>query len=67
MLTAKRKIEVISCENGEWEVVRIDKGRDFVASGHSIGTHQWVHLLRYLGFDVEEIELTEEEMEKGDY
>jgi len=66
-LIAKREIEIITCESGDWEVVRVGDGREFIESGHSINGHQWVKLLKYLGFDVKEICLSDEEMEDGDY
>lgn len=66
-LTVKRKIEYITCESGEWEVIRINGGRDFNEEGHNINIHQWFSLLEYLGFEIERVILTDEEMEEGDY
>lgn len=66
-LVAKRKIEFITCESGDWEVIRINGGRDFNDEGHSLRLMHFKRLLEYLGFEVEERELTDEEMEGGDY
>lgn len=44
---------------GDWQILECD---GFKASGHSISAHDWCDLLRYLGHDVEEKEISDEEM-----
>ena len=63
----KPLIELITCESGDWEVLRLNNGEDFEANGHSISNYEWVILLGYLGFEVEEKEISDEDMEEGNY
>lgn len=60
---SKPLIQLISCESGDWEVLRVNLGEDFQQEGHSIGNHMWIKLLNTLGFEVEKIELSDEDME----
>ena len=53
------KIHYAYC--GNWEILECN---GFKASGHSISEHDWCDLLRYLGHDVEEKEISDEEMEE---
>lgn len=64
---SKPLIELITCESGEWEILRVNLGEDFKASGHSIYNGEWIALLKVLGFDVEEKCITDENMEMGRY
>jgi hypothetical protein len=64
---SKPLIELINCESGDWKVLRINSGKDFKKEGHSISNHNWIDLLKYLGFDVEVKYVTEEEMENENY
>lgn len=46
---------------GDWQILECN---GFETSGHSISAHDWCDLLRYLGHDVEEKEISDEEMEE---
>ena len=65
--TSKPLIELITCESGDWEVLRAISGEDFEHEGHSIPSHGWIELLEILGFNVEEKEISDEDMEYGRY
>ena len=55
---ASNKIKITRCESGDWEILEYAGYRD---SNHHI---DYVDLLRYLGYEVEEVEVTDEEMEE---
>ena len=57
----ENKIEYITNESGNWCVLKLN-GEVF-DEGHSISAHSWIELLRALTFTVDEIELSDEEME----
>lgn len=61
MLDKKHKIKLISNESGDWEVLQCDVG--FEQSGHSISKYEWIELFEYLGYSVETITISDEEME----
>ena len=63
----KPLIEVFTCESGDWQVLRMNLGEDFEYSGHSIPTNTWIHLLKVLGYKVEEKILSDEDMEMENY
>lgn len=52
------KIKITRCESGDWEILEYDGYRD---SNHHI---DYVDFLRHLGYEVEEVEVTDEEMEE---
>ena len=54
---ANNKIKITRCESGDWEILECNGYRD---SNHHIYS---VDFLRYLGYEVEEVEVTDEEME----
>lgn len=54
---ASNKIKITRCESGDWEILEYDGYRD---SNHHI---DYVDFLRHLGYEVEEVEVTDEEME----
>jgi hypothetical protein len=60
-------IEVIGCESGDWSVLRVNKGKDFLFEGHSIPDTKWMELIEFLGYKVFPFYVTDEEMENGDY
>ena len=64
---SKPFIELITCESGDWEVLRVNLGEDFDFSGHSIPNHEWVRLIKMLGYEVEEKEISDEDMEFENY
>ena len=51
------KIKITRCESGGWEILEYDGYRD---SNHHI---DYVDFLRHLGYEVEEVEVTDEVME----
>lgn len=59
------KIEIITCPTGDWEVLKFNG--ELFADGHSIRQHDWIELLRKLGHEVIETEISDEQMENGDY
>ena len=53
-----KKIRITRSESGNWEVLEYDGYRD---SNHHI---DYIDFLRHLGYEVEEVEVTDEEIEK---
>lgn len=64
---SKPFIELITCQSGDWEVLRMDYGEGFDCEGHSISKYDWIELLNVLGFKVETREISDEDMEMGNY
>lgn len=64
---SKPLIELITCESGDWSILRVNNEEDFEASGHSISNFDWIELLNLLGFEVEVKEISDEDMEMGNY
>ena len=61
----KAQIELITCDSGDWEVLKID-GKIF-AEGHRLSSYDWVRFLNKLGHKVEEIEISDEDLAMGNY
>ncbi len=59
------KVEWITCPRGDWTTVLVD-GKLF-ADGHSISEWSILELLRRLGAEVVEREVSDEAMETGEY
>lgn len=55
------KISIITCESGDWTILRYE---DFEGSGHRIELEDIEDLLKYLGYEVEYKEISDEEMEE---
>ena len=55
------KISIITCESGDWPILRYE---DFERSGHRIELKDIEDLLKYLGYEVEYKEISDEEMEE---
>lgn len=64
---SKPLIELITCDRGDWEVLRVNLGEDFQEEGHRINSDGWMDLLNLLGYKVEEIHISNEDMENGNY
>ena len=64
---SKPHIELFSNKSGDWEVLRLNLGEDFIAVGHSISGHHWIELLETLGYEVNYKEISDENMEEGNY
>ena len=56
----KDKIKLTTNESGDWAIL---KYKDFKREGHQIREYDWMDLLKYLGYEVEEKEISDEEME----
>jgi hypothetical protein len=63
----KPLIELITCESGDWEVLRMNLGEDFLWEGHSISNQGWIILLEKLGYKVMIKDISDEEMEYRSY
>jgi hypothetical protein len=63
----KPLIELIMCESGDWEVLRMNLGEYFLWEGHSISNQGWIILLEKLGFKVVTKDISDEEMEYRSY
>jgi len=66
-MSMKPLIELITCESGDYEVLQVNLGEDFFREGHRISNHDWVHLLKELGYPVVKKCLSDEDMGYGDY
>lgn len=64
---SKPYIELFSNKSGDWEVLRLNLGEDFKVKGHSISGQDWINLLEALGYDVDYKEVSDEDMEEGNY
>lgn len=63
-MSKKPYIKIFTCESGDWQILQVNCGEDFEASGHKIETTDWIRLLDTLGYKVEHECLTDEEMDK---
>ena len=59
---ASKKIKLTTNESGDWEILEYDGC--FETSGHSLSNYDWIDLLEYLGYEVEQKEISDEEMEE---
>jgi len=64
---SKPLIELIKNESHDWAVLRMNLGEDFDFQGHSIPDHEWIRLVKLLGYEVEEREISDEDMEYDNY
>ena len=62
---SKPQIELIRCNSGDWEVLKIDS--EIFAENHKLSSYDWVRFLDKLGYKIEEIEISDEDMEMGNY
>ena len=58
-------IKIITNESGDWEVLKVDEEEKY--SGHSIPNFVWLELLNDLGHKTSIKEISDEDMENGDY
>jgi hypothetical protein len=61
----KPKIELITCDSGDWEVLRVD-GEVFTEN-HRLSNLDWIRFLNRLGYQVKEVGILDEDMEMGNY
>lgn len=64
---SKSLIELITCESADYKILRMNFGEDFDYEGHSIPDHIWIKLLNALSYEVEVKEVSDEDMELGNY
>ena len=64
---SKPLIELITCESGDWSVLRVNFGENFEYQGHNIPDFKWVELLELLEYEVDCKEISDEDMEEGNY
>lgn len=57
----KDKIILTTNESGDWAIL---KYKDFKREGHQISDENWIDLLKCLGYEAEDKEISDEEMEK---
>lgn len=58
---SKEKIKLTTSESGEYAILQYE---DFFREGHVIAEFDWMDLLKYLGYEVEDKEISYEEMEE---
>lgn len=58
-------IKIITCPRGDWKVVKFNE--TVVSEGHDVGPYEFVEILKSLGHEVEEIEISNKDMEDGKY
>lgn len=58
---ASKKIKVTTNESCDWTILEYDGC--YEASGHSLSNRDWIKLLEYLGYEVEQVQISDEEME----
>lgn len=56
-----KRIIITTNESGDWSILQY--GDEFETSDHSLSNWDWLMLLRQLGYEVEVIEVSNEEME----
>lgn len=60
------EIELITCECGDWEVLKVE-GKVFYED-HKIESDVWLELLsKIVGIKIKEKEVSDEDMENGNY
>lgn len=58
---ASNKIQITTNESDDYTVLHYE---DFFREGHRIDYDDWIDLLKYLGYEVECKEISDEEMER---
>jgi hypothetical protein len=61
----KLLIEVITCESGDWEVLKVDGKIEY--EGHDIPEFVWMTLIEKLGHTADPRIISDEDMENGNY
>lgn len=57
-----KRITITTNESGDWSILKYGDG--FETGGHSLSNWAWSMLLRKLGYEVDVIEISDEEMER---
>ena len=63
----KPLIDLITNESCDWKVLRMNLGLGYEFANHNIPDFAWIDLLNKLGFKVEKIKISDEDMEEGNY
>ena len=58
---ASNKIQITTNESDDYTILHYE---DFFREGHRIDNDDWVDLLKYLGYEVESEEISDEKMER---
>lgn len=58
-------IEYITCPDGDYRVLLVNGSVDY--EGHSIPDSHWIGLLESFGFTVRKTEISNKQMEEGNY
>lgn len=58
-------VEVFTSESGDWIVIKLN-GKVY-EEGHSIPVHRWLDLIEKFGNKISSKEVSDEDMENGDY
>jgi hypothetical protein len=66
-MSSKPYIDLITCESGDWQILRVNYGEDFEVGGHSLSSWDWIRLVNLLGFEVEEKVISDKDMENCNY
>ena len=59
------RVELITCETGDWEVLKLND--EIIAEGHSLSNMDWFTLLDKLDVLFGGTEISDEDMENGNY
>ena len=62
-MSNKPYIKLTTCDGGDWEILEVDCGESYFRSCHSLSNKDWINFLDLLGYEVEEVEISDEEME----
>ena len=58
-------VKVITCDSGDWEVLKLNN--KIIAEGHSLSNIDWFTLLDFLRVLFEKDNISDEDMENGNY
>jgi len=58
-------VEVFTSESGDWTVIKLNG--EVYEEGHSIPVRRWLDLIEQFGNEVSSVEISDEDMEKGNY
>ena len=61
---ASNKIKFTTNESNDYAILQYE---DFFREGHTIDEFDWMDLVKYLGYEVEHKEISDEEMERMNY
>lgn len=59
------RVEVITCESGDWDVLKLNE--ETIAEGHSLSIHDWFTVLDKLDVLIGQRCISDKDMESGNY